>query len=300
MTVALTGGSYRVVVDPAQGGAILSVDWLQADGTAIAVLEPVTPSLPPFKAGCFALIPFANRIADGRFSFEGKNYAIPVNNPAEGMAIHGFSRGCLWQVTSGGNATLILEQDFEQSGIPWRYHARQEIDLSERGVTISLTVRNDGEIAMPFGIGLHPWFHKTPRTTLTFTSAGVLGRDARGLPVMPARPEPAFDSDAPAALGSLPSFDGFFREWEPRRARLERPEDGLTIALSAEGAFRHLQVYVPDDRPVVCAEPVSHAPDAINRPALGAGCAMQVLAPGASLSGAMTLHATPLEVEYRS
>jgi aldose 1-epimerase len=293
MTVALTAGNYNAVVDPAQGGAILSAEWRSPAGRNVAVLEPMNETLAPLKAGCFPMVPFANRIADGRFRFEGRDYAVPINHPAEAMAVHGFGRDHPWSVIQQDGATLILEQDFEHPDNPYRYHARQEIGLSDAGLRLSLFVRNDGARAMPFGIGLHPWFPRSPRTTLAFASRGVMGRDARGLPAMPSRAEPAFDADAPTPLGAFPWFDGFFSVWEPRKARLARPEDGIAIEITADGAFRHLHVYVPDDRPVLCAEPVSHAPDAINRPELGDANAMQVLAPGDGLAGTMTLRAMP-------
>ncbi|MCX5579720.1 aldose 1-epimerase [Kaistia terrae] len=293
MTVALKAGNYNAVVDPAQGGAILSAEWRSPAGANVAILEPMTETLSRLKAGCFAMVPFANRIADGRFSFEGRDYALPVNHPAEAMAIHGFGRDNPWRVTAQDVATLILEQDFERADNPYRYHARQEIGLSEEGLNISLFVRNDGSRAMPFGIGLHPWFPKSPRTTLTFASRGVMGRDARGLPSMPSRAEPAFDADTPAPLGAFPWFDGFMDGWEPHRARLARPEDDIAIEITADGAFRHLHVFVPDDRAVLCAEPVSHAPDAINRPQLGGANAMHRLAPGDRLAGTMTIRAMP-------
>lgn len=293
MPVTLAGGRYSAVVDPAQGGAVLSASWRSSNGTHIAVLEPMTETLPPFKAGCFVMAPFANRIADGRFHFEGQDFAIPVNDPTEGMAIHGFSRENPWKVVDGTDATLILEQEFRRSDNPWRYHARQEIGLSEAGIRMVLTVRNDGAVPMPFGIGLHPWFPKTQQTTLSFQATGALGRDERGLPVGPIRPESAFAPEDPAALGGLPWFDAFFEAWYPQRAEIIRPEDNICIELTADGAFRHLQVYVPDNRMVVCAEPVSHAPDAINRPQLPG--AMQVVLPGEELSGIMTIRASSFE-----
>jgi aldose 1-epimerase len=293
MTVALTAGNYNAVVDPAQGGAILSADWRSPAGMNVAVLEPMNETLAPFKAGCFAMVPFANRIADGRFRFEEVDYAVPVNHPAEAMAIHGFGRDNPWRVTAQDNATLILEQDFARAENPYRYHARQEIGLSEEGLSISLTVRNDGARTMPFGIGLHPWFPKSPRTTLTFASRGVLGRDARGLPVAPSRKVPAFEPGSPATLDAFPWFDGFFDGWVPHQVRLVRPEDGIAIEMTAHGAFHRLHVFVPDDRAVLCAEPVSHAPDAINRPELGAANAMHGLTPGAVLAGTMSIRAMP-------
>ena len=293
-TVTLSAGAYSVVVDPDGGGAILSADWLSPGNTKIAILEPMSAAPAPFKAGCFAMVPFANRIADGRFRFENSEYSLPINHPVDHTAIHGFGRENPWRVVEETAATLTLEQDFAQADIPYRYVARQEIALSGAGISISLTVRNNNTQAMPFGIGLHPWFPKTASTSLSFASSGVMGRDQRGLPVPPAIPDASFAPEAPTALAELPWFDGFFEGWEPQRARIERPEEGLAIELTATGALRHLHVFVPDDRPVFCAEPVSHAPDAINRPELGSANAMHVLAPGARLTGTMTLRAMPL------
>ena len=293
MTVELAGGGYRVAVDPAHGGAILSAVWRNGAGDDFAVLAPQDDGLPPFKAGCFAMLPFANRIADGRFQFAGRDYELPVNLPDENMAIHGFGRNHPWKQSGHADDSVVLEQDFGDEGNPYRYHARQEIAAGAHGIRIALSVRNEGNDPMPFGIGLHPWFRKTGGTTLAFSSNGSFARDGRGLPVLPSRSIAAFDADTPSALDGFPRFDGFFQSWEPRRARIVRPEDGIAIEIAADGAFRHLHVFVPDDRPVLCAEPVSHAPDAINRPELGGANAMHVLAPGEELAGTMTIRAMP-------
>lgn len=289
MTVELTAGNYRLVLDAARGGAILSADWRNADDETVHLLSPSDASMPPFKAGCFAMLPFANRIADGRFHFQGRDYVLPINNAAENVAIHGFGRENPWRVTGRSADAATLEQDFAADGIPFRYHAALETGLSETGIRVSLSVRNDGEQAMPFGIGLHPWLVKTPQSLLSFQSRGTFTRDARGLPVEPVRTEPAFDTATPQPLGSVPWIDGCFVGWLPRRASLVWPENRAALTIEADGALRHLHVFVPDDRPVVCAEPVSQVPDAANRPALG--YPMDVLQPGETLSGTMTLRA---------
>lgn len=301
MVLELSASGYRVRVDPDVGGAILTAEWIRPDEPTLSVLEPRTEALAPFKAGCFAMIPFANRIDHGRFSFEGQAFQFPVNHPDEDMAVHGFSRERPWQVIEQTNHSVVLAQTFTAEGNPYRYRATQEIGLSEAGIQITVSVRNEGETVMPFGIGLHPWFPKTPQTTLAFRSAGVHDRDARGLPVAPLTQRPEFDPEKPAALGEIPRFDGCFADWKPRQATLHWPERGAALTLTAYGAFRHLHVFVPDDRPVVCAEPVSHLPDAINRPELGPDCAMDILKPGAALSGTMTLSvaATPNFPEVR-
>ena len=66
-----------------------------------------------------------------------------------------------------------------------------------------------------------------------------------------------------------------------------------TITLTATGDFAAgLQVYAPAAQPIICVEPVSHMPDAPNRPVLAAAAPMRVLAQGQSLHGTIRLSAT--------
>lgn len=299
MILDLAGGTYRVRVDPARGGTMLSADWTTPEGESLPLLLPLADDAPGLKAGCFPLVPFANRIADGRFSFGGTDYTVPLNHPDEGMAIHGFARDNPWSVVEKADASAVLGQNFAQTSIPWRYTARQKLGLSADGIAISLSVRNTGPAAMPFGIGLHPWFVKTPLSRLDFRSDGTFARDRRGLPVEPLHEVPGFDAENPQALGRMPWFDGCFAGWSPRRAMLVWPERNAAMTLEAEGALRCLHVFVPDDRDVVCAEPVSHVPDAVNRPDLAAYGAMTVLQPGETLSGSMGLRAMAYPPEKR-
>jgi len=291
MILELAGGGYRVRLDPAHGGAMLSADWMSPDGGYLPLLLPLDDAAPGFKAGCFPMVPFANRIADGRFSFGGVRYAVPVNHPDEGMAVHGFARDNPWSAISGTEAGATLEQHFAQASIPWRYAARQDIAVSADGIAVTLSVRNTGAAAMPFGIGLHPWFVKTPRARLSFRSDGTFALDRRRLPVEPLHAVPGFNPANPQALGDMPRFDGCFAGWSPRRATLVWPERKAAMTIAADGALRCLHVFVPDDRDVVCAEPVSHVPDAVNRPGLSAYGGMNVLQPGETLSGSMKLQA---------
>jgi len=295
MTLKLTGGGYSGVLDAGRGATILSLDWLHPNGNTLPLLTPLEDATQGFKGGCFVMLPFANRIADGQFEFEGAEYRLQMNLPAESMMIHGFSRDHPWQTVQATPSSAVLEQGFEQPGNPYRYWARMEIDLTPSGVRIGLSVENTGPTTMPFGMGLHPWYVKTPKALLTFQSEGTFSRDDRGLPVEPLRAVPEF-STTPSPLGALPWFDGCFIGWL-RTATLTWPERRASLVIETDCALAHLHIYVPDDRPTVCVEPVSHAPDAINRPRLPTGSAMKPLAPGETLSGAMILRAEPTPPE---
>lgn len=284
--IALEGHGWRARLSPEHGAGLTALDW-RGPGGWLPVLAP--PSAPGAQdGGCFVMAPFANRIADGRFAFAGRDYQIPLNRPEEGMAIHGCARDRAWQVIEAGPTAARLALHLDDPALPWRFDLVQQVTLTSEGVTIALTITNRGTEPMPFGFGLHPWFVKSADTTLTFTTAALHRRDPRGLPLPEVEPQPALAPDSPRPLAQVPWLDGCATGWSPRVACITG--GGMRISLRATGALRHLHVYVPDTRPVFCAEPVSHLPDAINRPGLPA---MDNLPPGGALSGAMSLSATP-------
>lgn len=290
--IRLSAHGYEVVIAPDHGATILSADWRAPSGEVVPLLVPLDPA-DGFEGGCFVMAPFTNRIADGRFTFDGRDYAIPVNRPATGMAIHGPARQRAWRVAEATGDRVVLEDDFSDPAYPWRYRADLVLSVARDGIALTLALTNTGATTLPFGIGLHPWFPRGADTTLTFRAAGRFAVDARALPVPPlTRPaEGALGSFAEAVLAGAEGLDSCFADWDPAVAELAWRDSGVTATLAASGAFRHLHVYVPADRPVICAEPVSHLPDAINRPELGQGTGMTPLAPGEQIAGRMVLSA---------
>lgn len=286
--IRLEAHGWRALLAPGHGASLTALEVRHpATGGWLPVLAPLADPAAGLTAGCFVMAPFANRIADGRFSFAGRDHRIALNRPAEGMAIHGCARDRAWRVIEAGKAAATLALHLDEPGCPWRFDLEQRLTLAEGGATIALTLTNRGAAPMPFGIGLHPWFPKAADTMLHFTTAALHRRDARGLPLPQTDPLPALAAGSAQPLAQIPWLDGCASDWTPREAWITG--GGLRITLQATGALRHLHVYIPDDRPLFCAEPVSHLPDAINRPGLPG--AMTVLAPGATLAGAMTLAA---------
>ena len=286
-SIHLENNDYRLVIDPSLGATILSAEWQHPDTGWLPLLAPLQDRL--FKAGCFVMAPFVNRIADGAFSYGGQSHHISLNNPKEGMALHGFARDHVWQVAQQTDVAVDLVLDLSAS--PWHFRLTQRVELGAGGIRVSLAATNTGAETMPFGIGLHPWFPKPRGTVLRLAAEGAHARDARGLPLAARVDWPWLGK----ALDGAGWFDGCFTGWSPRQARIEWPDQGAALDLRADGALRHVHVYTPDGRDVLCVEPVSHLPDAINRPMLAADTQMHELAPGETLSGAMTLEALVMQ-----
>src|SRR5215469_9132302 len=67
------------------------------------------------------LIPFPNRIAGGKYSFDHIAYQLPVNEPARGNAIHGFTRDRVWSLVKHDPhlLTLAIQLDGSDPGYPF-------------------------------------------------------------------------------------------------------------------------------------------------------------------------------------
>lgn len=272
----LQAGGWHASLLPAQGAAFAS---LEHEGRPI--LQPLEGRDPnATQAGAFWMLPWTNRLDGGLFPWAGECYSFPITHPSEGNALHGLGRTLPWKVEENGPASAVLSQRLSQQ--PFDYLARLEVSLGEGGLTLALRLEQQGETPCPMGFGWHPWFARPPGCAVRFSATHKLRRDARKLPVG-AEPSSGIDGPEETWLGADDHFAGWGGE-----AVLKRPD--LTLVMRASGDWaRNFQFFAPQAHPVLCLEPVSHVPDAINRPALAPLGAMRTLARGEALSGRLTL-----------
>ncbi|MBR0681897.1 aldose epimerase [Roseomonas eburnea] len=272
LTIAIAGGAWDARIAPADGGGLIA---LRHGGQDVLVAAPAGARLGgPF--GAFWMIPWANRLDAGRLG----PHRLPVNRPQDGTAIHGLSRDQPWRVAQRLEDRVILVQDIDVA--PYSYAAGLVIAAGAGDFTLDLAVTNAGDVPLPFGAGWHPWFVRPPGTRIAFRATHRCTHDSRCLPVA-AAPSPGLDGGEEALLG----LDTHFAGWDGV-ARIAWP--GRTLTMTATGALAtNLQVYAPRDRPVLCVEPSSHLPDAVNRPELAPLGPMQALAPGETLTGRIRL-----------
>ena len=293
----LAAHGYDLLVDPVHGASLAALRWQRADGSWFDLLEPCPPAEIARSGGSFVMAPFANRLDGGRFEVAGAIVNVPLNRPDLNLAIHGFSRDRQWQVADATETTLTLFDDFADPAVAFAYRLTQRITIGPEGVELTLDLANTARRPLPYGFGFHPWFRKDDATWLTIGKSGVLGRDARGLPT-----EPIYGPALAAGrdTSSMPWFDGHLIDWAPRQALIEWPRAGIRLRLGASGALTNLHVYVPDDRPVLCVEPVSHVPDVHNRRHLAHYGDLAWLAPGETMRGAMQLRAGASDLRIAS
>lgn len=101
------------------------------------------------------LVPWPNRIREGKYSYEGAEHVLPVQ---DGYAIHGLARWVPFQVLDQDAATIELGAVLPaQPGYPWTLEMRVRWELSAAGLSSRLTVRNLASAPAPFAAGAHPY-----------------------------------------------------------------------------------------------------------------------------------------------
>ena len=294
---------FRLGVAPNLGGSITHLGWTAEGRSEVDLLRRSSAadiaSGNPSRLASFVMVPFTNRIDAGRIPLlsaldTGGYVGMPINRPAQNAAIHGFGRLAVWELAQSSSSRLKLTQTFRESGNPYDYSAEQIFELNQDDVTCSVRVTNRGGVALPFGIGFHPWFDRTPAATLALHAKQAFQMDPRDMPLEPLPLATVFGDSgtAPSAHSMVierqTPFDTPVSGWSGQ-ALITWPERQTALTLAGEGALKLVHIFSPSEPAVFCVEPVSHMPDVVNRRHLAEFGDMTLLEPGASMEGRMRL-----------
>jgi aldose 1-epimerase len=296
--VELQAGALHLQLAPAAGGSIARFFsrsgerrqyWLRpASDEAVAARQPL-------KMGSFPLVPFCNRIRNGRSTFGALPIDLPPNYQDSPHTLHGTGWLAPWDVAEASATHAVLRCAHKPQGRrdwPYAFRAEQRFELSLGTLAVTLDVHNEAPVPMPTGIGQHPYFPRSAQTRLTTHVEAIWEGDGEAMPTrhVAAGWLARFDTGLPLSEVVL---DNNFTGWS-RVARVDWPENGTWIEMRAEAPFDHFVVYCPPpghaDGGLFCMEPVSNCTDWMNLAQAGVGhVGGRLLAPGESLSGRFTL-----------
>nr|WP_240978016.1 aldose 1-epimerase family protein [Knoellia sp. DB2414S] len=242
------------------------------------------------------LMPWPNRIRDGKYTFDGVERQLALTEPAKQNASHGLVRWAPWRVTERGeDAITVNTRLFPQSGWPGVLDLTVRYALGDDGLTVTSAATNAGDGSVPFGYGAHPYvaIGDTPlaEVVLELPADTEVLVDERSLPVETVAVRPEDDFRTARALGTTSldtAYTGLARDaasgrWEVTVSGLR---DRGPVTVWGDDAFTWTQVFTAkgaDDEPGergIAVEPMTCPADAFN-----SGQGLVVLAPGDSWSG---------------
>jgi aldose 1-epimerase len=149
---SLRAGDYEAVI--ASVGA--SLRSLTYDGRDLTVPFDADQVRPSYRGA--TLVPWPNRIVDGRFSFAGVERQVPLTEPARSQALHGLGAWLDYEAIDKGPSHVTLTAAIvPQTGYPWRIVVETTFTLDASGLTQAVTATNESMDAAPWGTGPHPY-----------------------------------------------------------------------------------------------------------------------------------------------
>jgi aldose 1-epimerase len=254
----------------------------------------------PSGHGIPLLFPFPNRIRAGRFSWNGRDFEIPLSHAPHdgaGNAIHGFCLDRPWRVTSRGADFAVgvfeLAKDAPDRLAYWPADFRIEVRYQVRGPKLRADVRlvNPSAVPLPWGFGTHPYFKlplgakSRPSHCLVLAPAGEEWElvdclpTGRRLPI--SQPKDLRDGAYFDVLKMDDVLTGLPGGQTIVECGIMDEVAGLQIMQQWGPAFREIVVYTPPGRNAVCLEPYTCPTDAINLLERGIETGWRVLEPRA-------------------
>ena len=235
------------------------------------------------------LVPWPNRVRDGRYAFDGSEQRLELTEPELGNALHGLVLQSRWHGVRTSARRVSLSYELHPGpGYPFALALSVSYELASGGIVMTLHATNVGTARAPFGAGLHPYL--TPGTAhvddmvLEVPAGTHVPVDERLLPSGSATAVDGTELDFRRArrLGAL-RVDACFGDLGRSPAGVARVRVGsqagagqLTVWMDER--FRFVQVFTADA--AIAVEPMTCAPDAFN-----SGEGLVVLEPGASFTG---------------
>ena len=264
----IASGQHRAVV--AEVGATLR--RFTVDGRDVVHGFDVTETI---KGGRGQnLIPWPNRIRDGRYTFNGVTQQLALTEPARHNASHGLARYVPWVLVEQQADTVVNRVRIHpQPGWPGTLEATITHRVGEEGLMVTVEATNLGDNDLPFGYGAHPYLtvgeSSVDEVALTVPAASYLEVDDR---LLPAKVSPVdgtvYDLRDSTVLGSAnldTAMTDLARESDGRwRIRLTRGD--RYAELWGDKSFVWTQVFTggPNRDWGVAVEPMTCGPDAFN------------------------------------
>jgi aldose 1-epimerase len=237
------------------------------------------------------LLPWPNRIAGARYTFDGMEHRLEVTEPKTGAAIHGLTRRQRWDVVEEVSNRVRLGYQLRPApGYPFPLSCEVAYQLDDTGLRVRIAATNTGDRPCPYAAGAHPYLTAGTPTiddlTVQLPASHYYPTDERSTP-LPREPVDGtrYDLRTPTRLGDRRidhAYTGLARDPDGMaRVHLQAP-DGTAVTLWADSAHDYLQLYTGDTVPEVerrrgglAVEPMTAAPNAFNN-----GEGLHVLRPG--------------------
>lgn len=227
------------------------------------------------------LAPWPNRVVDGRYSLDGQEYQLGLNEVAHGHALHGLVAWLDFQLVDQSSDSVTLAATVEpQTGYPWRIAIETTFTLTDQGLSQEVRATNLSATPAPFGAAPHPYLMAEgplDEWTLELPAGKVLLTDDRLSPtdlVEVTVDADRFDFRTARRIGNTAvdhAFTDLTRDAEGHATVRVIAPTGRGVAMTWDARCPWVQVHTadlpagnPSHRIGLAVEPMTCAPNAFN------------------------------------
>ena len=208
------------------------------------------------------LFPFVNRVENGIFSFDGKQYNLPINELDKGHALHGFVYDKPFVVTDSkflkDSAWICLQfsEKTSHKGLPFDYTIELKYTITQFELSLKVKVENIGFQSFPFGLGWHPYFHTSSKENrmiqmdsdqkLTFTNGMIPSSFSR------------------IETSQIPIDKHLDDCFHLRNGSVSFTNENYGFKLTSTAETNYLQIYTPPENTSVAIEMMTSPPNSFN------------------------------------
>jgi aldose 1-epimerase len=273
----------------------------------------------PTRSGQPILFPFPGRLRDGRFTFDGKTYQLPLTDNSKLHAIHGFTPRNRWRVTDSHGSDecasvtgeFNLAADLPEALTQWPADFVFSVTyrLYADRLRVESRVENIGPGRLPFGLGFHGYF-RLPTNDADIGNCvlranvdryweaennfptGVRKETPPALDFRFAKPLNGTVIDNVFTDITAPLGGGGLREL----AQLTHPGVPRSLRVMADPSFRELVLFTPLHRHALAIEPYTCSADAGNLWSRGIDSGWRILEKDGAWEGCVEYRWEPLEI----
>jgi len=285
---------FRILINTDQGTSI-SAFFVQKGNVWLPIMPDSRREEIDLKFASFLMIPYSNRIENGSFTFQEKEYLL---TNGDNHSIHGDVRFRPWKIEKLDEVKVdcrFSSKDHENVNWPWAFEASVEYILSENLFTSRLTLWNRADSSMPAGMGWHHYFsrwlskEKEPVHLCMKTDSVYPDENDSRIPSGPPLPlsdDQDFSEDK--RLEPDAYLDACFHGYNGN-GYIFWPESGVKLTFDCSPECSHLILFNPP-KPYFAVEPVTNANNGVNLYARGEPTSgIAVLEPGESLNAEFSM-----------
>ena len=229
-----------------------------------AIIQDLSPLTYDTTYASSILFPFANRVNNGAYRFNGNDFQLETNQKEEHNAMHGLVYNKKFTIveknTNDNSASITLEyiENNESIGFPFTYSIQLKYTFTKNNLSLNVSVKNTASKSLPFTLGWHPYFISDDlfKSVLNFDSSKKLLIGDRNITT---------DVEEVAPIKNFEIKDQKLDDcWilKSNKIKFNTPNYQLTIGSSSEHNF--LQTYIPPRLNTIAIEPTTGVSDSFN------------------------------------